>query len=136
MIGVIDYGIGNIGSILNMLKKIGVQARSVKTVEEVEQADKLILPGVGSFDSGMQKLKSSGLVDSIIKHVNVDKKPLMGICLGMQMLGRSSEEGQEQGLGLIPFTCKKFNFEAESNLKVPHMGWDRSEERRVGKEFI
>lgn len=124
MIGVIDYGIGNIGSILNMLKKIGVQAKSVKTIEEVEKVDKLILPGVGSFDSGMQKLKASGLIESIIKHVNIDNKPLMGICLGMQMLGRGSEEGNETGLNLIPFTCKRFVFSHESELKVPHMGWD------------
>lgn len=124
MIGVIDYGIGNIGSILNMLKKIGVEACSVKTVEEVEKSEKIILPGVGSFDAGMQKLRSSGLVDAIMKHATVHKKPILGICLGMQMLGKGSEEGTEQGLNLIPFTCKKFVFEPDSPLKVPHMGWD------------
>ena len=124
MIGVIDYGIGNIGSILNMLKKIGVEANSVRTIEGVEHADKLILPGVGSFDAGMQKLKSSGLVNSIIKHATVDQKPLLGICLGMQMLGIGSEEGLEKGLSLIPFSCKKFDFAPEVHLKVPHMGWD------------
>lgn len=124
MIGVIDYGIGNIGSILNMLKKIGVKAFPVKTVEDVIISDKLILPGVGSFDAGMQKLKSSGLHDAIMHHATVERKPLLGICLGMQMLGTKSEEGSESGLNLIPFSCKKFMFDSNIKLKVPHMGWD------------
>lgn len=124
MIAVIDYGIGNVGSIINMLKKIGVPAILTNDIEQIEKADKLILPGVGAFDIGMQKLNESGLLDAIKKHAVEDKKPLLGICLGMQMLGRKSEEGKEAGLGLIPFDNKRFVFESDTHLKVPHMGWN------------
>lgn len=124
MIAVIDYGMGNVGSIINMLKKIGVPAVLASEKEEIEKADKLILPGVGSFDAGMQKLKSSGLSEIIIKQAVEDQKPLLGICLGMQLLGRKSEEGQASGLGLIPFDNKRFVFEENTHLKIPHMGWD------------
>ena len=124
MIAVIDYGIGNVGSIINMLKKIGVSAILTSNIDEIEKADKLILPGVGSFDIGMQRLKESGLLDAINKHAVIDQKPLLGICLGMQMLGRKSEEGKESGLGLIAFDNKRFVFENETHLKIPHMGWN------------
>lgn len=124
MIAVIDYGIGNVSSIVNMLKKIGVIATLASTIKEIQSADKLILPGVGSFDAGMKKLFGSGLVETIRKQAQVDEKPLLGICLGMQMLGRTSEEGKEAGLALIPFESKRFNFYERSDLKIPHMGWD------------
>lgn len=124
MIAVIDYGIGNVGSVVNMLKKIGVTAALASGVKEIQAADKLILPGIGSFDAGMQKLNRSGLVEVIKKHSFVDKKPLLGICLGMQMLGRKSEEGKEPGLSMIPFESKRFNFHGRKDLKIPHMGWD------------
>lgn len=125
MIAVIDYGVGNVSSIINMLKKIGVEAIATSEVSEIQNADKLILPGVGSFDAGMQKLNQSGLVQVITHHAQVEKKPLLGICLGMQMLGRKSEEGKESGLSLIPFDNKRFHFDEEhKNLKIPHMGWD------------
>lgn len=123
-IAVIDYGMGNVGSIVNMLKKIDVSAVLLSEVNEVASADKLILPGVGAFDTGMQKLKQSGFAEAIIKHAVIDKKPILGICLGMQMLGRKSEEGQEKGLSLIPFDNKKFDFGDRKDLKIPHMGWD------------
>lgn len=124
MIAVIDYGIGNVSSIVNMLKKIGIKATLACEAGDVRAADKLILPGVGSFDAGMQKLRGSGMYDEIMNHALVAGKPLLGICLGMQMLGRSSEEGKESGLGLIPFDNFKFNFNGSGNLKIPHMGWD------------
>jgi glutamine amidotransferase len=124
MIAVLDYGIGNVSSIINMLKKIGAESILTNDFLEIEKADKLILPGVGSFDVGMHKLKDSGLVDVIKKHAVDDQKPLLGICLGMQMLGRMSEEGKGDGLNLIPFDNKRFVFENNSPLKIPHMGWD------------
>ena len=124
MIGVIDYGIGNVGSVINMLKKIGVEAKLVKNSNDILDSDKLILPGVGSFDYGMIKLKESGLIEAIVYHSVEKKKPLLGICLGMQMLGLRSEEGTEYGLGLIPFESKKFTFRNSENLKIPHMGWN------------
>lgn len=124
MIAVIDYGVGNIGSIINMLKRVGSSAKVARDISDIEEADKIILPGVGSFDAGMQKLNSSGFVEAIKKHAVNDQKPLLGICLGMQMLGRSSEEGASSGLSLIPFENKRFHFSASTELKIPHMGWD------------
>ena len=124
MIAVIDYGIGNVSSIINMLKKIGVTAVLASGIEEIQAADKLILPGVGSFDAGMQKLNRSGLVDAIKKHAVAHEKPVLGICLGMQMLGRKSEEGKESGLSLLSFENKRFDFNGKKDLKIPHMGWN------------
>jgi glutamine amidotransferase len=124
MIAVIDYGHGNIGSIINMLKKIGVPTKLATCAEDLHLADKVILPGVGSFDSGMKKLNELGFVDAIYLHAITNRKPLLGICLGMQILGRRSEEGNELGLNLIPFDNKKFKFHSDSKLKIPHMGWN------------
>lgn len=124
LIAVIDYGMGNVSSIVNMLKKIGVPTVLAKDIKTIQAADKLILPGVGAFDTGMLKLKQGGLTEAIIQHAVIDEKPLLGICLGMQMLGRGSEEGLEKGLSLIPFDNKRFVFDREKNLKIPHMGWD------------
>jgi glutamine amidotransferase len=123
MIAILDYGIGNVGSIFNMLKHIDVEAIITHDSDAIEAADKLILPGVGSFDSGMKKLADSNLIDSIRNHVLQKKKPLLGICLGMQMLGRRSEEGVLPGLDLIPFDCIRFRLDSPA-LKIPHMGWD------------
>lgn len=126
MIGVLDYGIGNIGSILNMLKKIGEEARPVAAREELEACGKLILPGVGAFDQGMELLEQSGMRPALDKAVK-DGKPVLGICLGMQMLGTRSEEGVREGLGYIPFSLRRFSLEDHPELKAPHMGWDRVE---------
>ena len=121
MTGVLDYGVGNIGSILNMLKKVGAQGMPVRTAPELQSCDRLILPGVGRFDAGMALLKQSGLRAPLDCAVAAGV-PLLGICLGMQMLGRRSEEGPGEGLGYLPFDLRRFRVEAP--LKVPHMGWD------------
>jgi imidazole glycerol-phosphate synthase subunit HisH len=134
MIVIIDYGVGNVHSILNMFKKIGVDAKLSENPEELLSADKVILPGVGSFDYGMKQLKDTGYYDYVLKYVNEVKKPLLGICLGMQMLGISSEEGVEPGLGLIPFKNVKFKFE-DSKLKVPHMGWNIVKSTKPNEKF-
>ena len=123
MIGVLDYGIGNIGSILNMLKRVGGTAMPVTTAAELAGCDKLILPGVGAFDQGMALLTESGMRDALDRAVK-EGRPLLGICLGMQMLGRRSEEGTSEGLCYIPFSLKRFRLENQPELKVPHMGWD------------
>lgn len=120
---VIDYGHGNLGSILNMLNKIGSPGMLVSDADSIERATRIILPGVGSFDSGMRALEERGLKDILIRKATIDKVPLLGICLGMQMLGDSSEEGASSGLGIIPGHCRRFPQGADSNLKVPHMGW-------------
>ena len=122
MIAILDYGLGNLGSISNMLKVIGEKSKITNDCESIRKSDGIILPGVGAFDAGMSKLNESGLSD-VIKEEAGKGKPILGICLGMQLLGNRSEEGSMPGLSLIPFECKKFNFEDKS-LKIPHMGWD------------
>ncbi len=122
MISVVDYNMGNIGSIVNILRYVGCTDVKVTTSkEDIDKADKLILPGVGAFDEGIRALKRQGLFEAIREAAETRKIPIMGICLGMQLLGISSEEGKEEGFGLIPFSCKKFSVDG---LKVPHMGWD------------
>lgn len=126
MIGIVNYGMGNTGSILNMLKKIGVEAIITNEKQELEQVDKIILPGVGTFDQGMYHLQSLNLVE-FLRDLALNKQiPFLGICLGMQLMGRKSEEGHlpVKGLQLIPFDNIKFDFSLDTNLKVPHMGWD------------
>lgn len=123
MVGIINYGLGNLGSIQNMLKVIGEKAVISSNPEELDKCDRYILPGVGAFDAGMQKLNESGLSSYLKEKATDEKKPILGICLGMQLLGRKSEEGSLPGLGLIPFDNIRFKLE-NTNLKVPHMGWD------------
>lgn len=123
MIAIIDYGLGNLGSIANMLKVIGEKSVITSDRKEIEAADKIILPGVGAFDAGMSRLKEAGLVELLKTQALEVKKPVLGICLGMQLLGRKSEEGSLPGLGLIPFDNLRFCLD-DTELKVPHMGWD------------
>lgn len=123
MVGIINYGLGNLGSIQNMLRVIGAKSIISDKVDVLAECDHLILPGVGAFDAGMSRLADAGLIDPIVRLVNDEKIPLLGICLGMQMLGRKSEEGVLPGLGLIPFDNRRFSFN-DNSLKIPHMGWD------------
>lgn len=123
MVGIINYGLGNLGSIQNMLKVIGEKSIISSDIEELSKCDRFILPGVGAFDAGMTKLLENGL-DNFVRGVALEeKKPILGICLGMQLLGRKSEEGILPGLGLISFDNIKFRLD-DTSLKVPHMGWD------------
>lgn len=131
MISVIDYGVCNLGSMLNMLRKVGAQAQLVSTAEQLGRADKLILPGVGAFDNGIAALTERGLVAALRHKALVDKVPLLGVCLGMQMLGRASEEGSMAGLGLVNAEARRFQFAADSAHKVPHMGWSLLAQRRA-----
>lgn len=123
MIAIVNYGLGNLGSISNMLKVIGEKSLISSNRDDIEKADGIILPGVGAFDAGMDKLKEMKLIDVIKEQALDKKKPILGICLGMQLLGRRSEEGNSEGLNLIPFDNIRFRL-ADTNLKVPHMGWD------------
>ncbi len=125
MIVIVDYGMGNIGSILNMLKKIGHKAVISSDPGAILDAEKLILPGVGSFDTGMRHLHDSKLLDALNEKALNLKTPILGICLGMQLLTEGSEEGDLPGLGWIPGETIKFRFEGDNaKLKVPHMGWN------------
>jgi len=121
-IGVIDYAAGNIGSIVNMISHVGGTAVVVSEPAQLAAMDRLILPGVGHFDHGIQLLKQRGLYEPLREH-DGSSQPLLGICLGMQLLLSSSEEGQEPGLGLVPGECRRFR-PADRTLKVPHMGWN------------
>jgi len=125
MIIVIDYEMGNIGSIINMIKKTGGEAVLSSDLARIETAEKLILPGVGSFDTGMQNLDKLGLVDVLRRRVVREKVPILGICLGMQLLSEKSEEGVLPGLGFISGQTVKFKFDnVNANLRIPHMGWN------------
>jgi imidazole glycerol-phosphate synthase subunit HisH len=123
MIVIIDYGVGNLGSLLNMCKHIGVSACVSKNESDVFDASHIILPGVGSFDPGMKKLTSSVFLNPLNESVIVRKTPVLGICLGMQMMTNGSEEGSADGLGWID--AKATLIPKSYDVKVPHMGWNR-----------
>lgn len=124
MVVIVDYGLGNLGSIRNMLQFIGFDAVISSDKEHILQADKLILPGVGSFDQGMSNLHERALVPVLNQRVLTDKVPVLGICLGMQLLGLKSEEGSMPGLSWIEQESKKFNPQDPQNFPVPHLGWE------------
>jgi len=123
MIAIIDYGCGNLGSIKNMIRKVGGEATITADIEQIKQAKKIILPGVGSFDTGMNNLKKSGFIDVLNDKALVEKIPVLGICLGMQLMTLGSEEGEEKGLGWFDAEAVKFKFEKGSTNKIPNMGW-------------
>ena len=124
MITIVDYGMGNLGSIRNMLAKIGAPSRIVSDPEQVARAQKLILPGVGAFDAGMESLDRSGLVAVLNERALEARVPTLGICLGMHLMARGSEEGRRTGLGWVDAQVSRFR-PSDVALKVPHMGWNR-----------
>jgi len=135
MIVIINYGLGNLGSHQNMLKKIGAKDVVISSdTEVINKADKLILPGVGSFNNGIKKLKELNIIETLNKKVLIDKTPILGICLGMQLMCNSSEEGDSQGLSWINTEVKKFNkIYDNKEYKIPHMGWNTVE---IKKETV
>lgn len=126
MIGVIDYGLGNVQAFLNIYQEFNIPAVRVKTRHELRGCDRLILPGVGSFDWAMERLNASGLRDDLDEAVLRQKKWVLGVCVGMQMMARSSEEGVLPGLGWVPAVVRRFN-DALHSVKLPHMGWNEVE---------
>jgi len=136
MLTIIDYKAGNVRSIQNMLKKIGVKSLISDKIEDIQNADKLILPGVGSFDYGMEQLEKSGLIEILNKKVMDDKSPILGICLGVQLMTMSSEEGSKQGLGWFDASTVRFDkSKIPENYKIPHMGWAEVEYNKNSKLF-
>ena len=124
MLTIVDYGVGNLASIKNMLKKIGAEAQISSDPSVISGAEKLILPGVGAFDTCAQKLQESGLTGLLNQKALVEKTPVLGICVGMQLLMSGSEEGLLPGLGWINGKIIRFRQEQlPSELKIPHMGW-------------
>ncbi len=136
-IAIVDYGLGNLGSIQNMLKRIGYKSIITNNPDEINAADLLFLPGVGAFDDGMANLEQLNLIPVLKKKVLEKKTPIIGICLGMQLLLEGSEEGTKAGLGWIKGTCKKFDFRENPNrLRVPHMGWNLTKPSQTDNNFF
>jgi glutamine amidotransferase len=125
---------GNVGSVLNMLKKIGVNAMLSSGPEDLLKADRLILPGVGAFDAGMTNLQAMGYLEVLDQQVLQHKIPILGICLGMQLMTRRSEEGVLPGLGWLDAETIRFR-DLPSELKIPHMGWDYIQLRKPSALF-
>jgi len=125
LITIVDYGLGNLSSIKNMLRRLGHHTQISSDQEIIGAADKLILPGVGAFDNGMRNIRSKGLEEVLRRKALGEQVPILGICLGMQLLFEGSEEGTEKGLGWIKGRAVRFKFDPEHGaLKVPHMGWN------------
>lgn len=133
MITIIDYNMGNPKSILNMLMFLNIKCRISSCLEDIKTSEKLILPGVGSFDQGVKNLIDGGIKDTIENCVIQHKKPILGICLGMQLFGKGSEEGLLEGLGWINFKSVRFN-QIDQSMRIPHMGWNYVFEKK--KSFI
>ena len=126
MTTIINYNLGNPKSIKNMLAYLGIESRISADHADISSADRLILPGVGHFQHGMEQLEQLGLIDVLKQEVLENKKPILGICLGMQLLTQHSEEGNLAGLGFVDAQTKKFELQ-DVTLKVPHMGWNTVE---------
>jgi glutamine amidotransferase len=123
MIVIVDYGVGNLSSVENMLRKAGGDATVSRDPALILDADKLLLPGVGHFDHGMKMLNKSGLRESLDRFALDKRRPVLGICLGAQIMGKSSEEGVMSGLGWIDMECHRFD--VAPGIRVPHMGWNQ-----------
>lgn len=125
MIGIINYGMGNLHSVYKAFRRLGVEVMLIDSPEGIEKVDKIVLPGVGDFKKGMENLRTSGFIESINKQVIENKIPLLGICLGMQLLTTFSEEGDVTGLGFIDAKTIHFkNLNIPDNFKIPHIGWN------------
>ena len=124
MVTIVDYGMGNLASVKNILRYLGYDSVISGDIKDITQADKLILPGVGHFGRAMEEINKRGMIEILNTQVMDKKVPVLGICLGMQLLLSSSEEGEAEGLGWIPGQVTRFNPADMGELKVPHMGWD------------
>jgi imidazole glycerol-phosphate synthase subunit HisH len=136
VIVIVDYGMANVGSVINMLRKAGAAALATADRDMIATADKLILPGIGAFDTAMQRLRELELVDLLTDVVRTRRIPTLGICLGMQLLLEGSEEGRLPGLGWIRGRARRFSTESMgADLRVPHMGWNELSLRKVSRLF-
>lgn len=135
MITIIDYKTGNLGSIQNILRRIGEDSIITSDKNEVARASKIILPGVGAFDTGMRNLAGLDLIDILNRKVTEEKVPVLGICLGMQLMSKGSEEGTLPGLGWINAETVRFRFEDTIEYKIPHMGWNFVSQSKKSRLF-
>jgi glutamine amidotransferase len=136
MIRIVDYGVGNIQAFLNLFKRMGVDARRADNPAALADATRIVLPGVGHFDHAMQRLNESGMRPKLEELVLAARTPVIGICVGMQMLGRGSDEGSSLGLNWVPGRVRAFASQPQSaGLPMPHMGWNDLEPRVHSKLF-
>ncbi|MFC1749419.1 imidazole glycerol phosphate synthase subunit HisH [Pseudomonadota bacterium] len=136
MISIVGYGVGNVGSIVNMLKRIGHSSYVATSPDELEGAKKVILPGVGSFDSGMNKLISGGWKEILDQKALQEKVPILGVCLGMQLFTKGSDEGDAPGFGWVDAETKAFDKSLmATGERVPHMGWNVVESEKESPLF-
>jgi imidazole glycerol-phosphate synthase subunit HisH len=122
---VVDYGMGNLNSVKRKLYRLNVNAIITSSPSDIEMADKIILPGVGHFKKAMENLNKLNLLDVLNETVIVKRKPILGICLGMQLMANRSEEGDADGLGWIDANVVRFSIKDHVNFKIPHMGWNQ-----------
>ena len=134
MIAIVDYDIGNLAAIANMLQRVGSIATITADAATLERADGIILPGNGAFDACMRNIRATGLVPLLEQLVLVQHKPLLGICVGAQMLGHGSEEGTEAGLGWLKLRVRRFP--QSPNLRIPHMGWNEVQMRQPDHPLV
>lgn len=134
-VAVIDYGVNNVGSVMNALRRVGAAPYVARSAADLTKATTIVLPGIGAFDTGVKNLRELGLFDAIKERV-ADDVPILGICLGMQLLTKGSDEGTLEGLGLVDAHTRKFSFDAADStrrdLKIPHMGWHDTHCRDTG----
>lgn len=129
MIAIVDYGLGNIEAFSNIYNRLNIKKKVAKKADDLFDAEKIILPGVGAFDHAIQLLNASGMRETLEKLVLVEKVPVLGVCVGMQIMASSSDEGEEEGLGWIPGKVKKFDqLKMASYQPLPHMGWNKVEQ--------
>ena len=135
---IIDYGMGNLRSVLKAVQRAGCHAIITASPKDIKDADKIILPGVGHFKKGMENLQKLGLISSLSEEVINNKKPILGICLGMQLMMEVSEEGNSDGLGWFEGEVVRFRVANKSKYKVPHMGWNSvtfQKELNINRDF-
>lgn len=135
MITIVDYGVGNVGALVNMLEYLGVDSVATADPDRIAAAGRLLLPGVGAFDKAMSELRNRNLIEPMNHAVLARGAPLLGICLGMQLLARGSEEGEEPGLGWVAADVVRIPQPAGAGLKVPHMGWNEIAVRNPSEIF-
>lgn len=124
MIVIVDYGLGNIGAFLNMYKRMNIPARSARTPTELEEGSHILLPGVGAFDHALDLLDESGMRPVLERRVREEHVPVMGVCVGMQILADTSDEGTRAGLGWISGRVRSFASTFPAGMPLPHMGWN------------
>lgn len=133
MVVILDYGMGNVGSVSRAFDKIGISSVISNDVKLIKSSSHIVIAGVGSFDRGIKGIFDSGMLTALNEAVYQDEKPVLGICLGMQLMMESSEEGTQKGLGYFEGKCVKFRATESKEIKVPHMGWNETTVKRENK---